>query len=103
MAPLHRTASSPHRGSIEVATLAALYLVYEIVRGQGHATVAAARAHTDWIVELERRFHVFGERTVQHAADSVQRPPASADESASRKTAPARRCFVSASARIAAA
>src|SRR5437867_7057950 len=75
VAPLHRTASSPHRGSIEVATLAALYLVYEIVRGQGHATVAAARAHTDWIVELERRFHVFGERTVQHAADSVPAMP----------------------------
>jgi hypothetical protein len=75
VAPLHRTASSPHRGSIEVATLAALYLVYEIVRGQGHATVAAAREHTDWIVELERRFHVFGERAVQHAADAVPAAP----------------------------
>jgi hypothetical protein len=75
VAPLHRTASSPHRGSIEVATLAALYVVYEVVRGQGHATVAAARAHTDWIVELERRFHVFGERAVQHAADAVPAAP----------------------------
>jgi hypothetical protein len=75
VAPLHRTASSPHRGSIEVATLAALYAVYEIVRGQGHATVAAAQAHTDWIVELERRFHVFGERAVQHAADAVPGAP----------------------------
>jgi PAP2 superfamily len=75
VAPLHRTASSPHRGSIEVATLAALYVVYELVRGQGHATVAAARAHTDWIVELERRFHVFGERAVQHAADAVPGAP----------------------------
>jgi PAP2 superfamily len=75
VAPLHRTASSSHRGSIEVATLAALYVVYEIVRGQGHATVAAARAHTDWIVELERRFHVFGERAVQHGADAVPAAP----------------------------
>jgi hypothetical protein len=75
VAPLHRTASSPHRGSIEVATLAALYAVYELVRGQGHATVAAAQAHTDWIVELERRFHVFGERAVQHAADAVPGVP----------------------------
>jgi hypothetical protein len=75
VAPLHRTASSPHRGSIEVATLAALYVVYEIVRGQGHATAAAAREHTDWIVELERRFHVFGERAVQHAADAVPAAP----------------------------
>jgi len=71
VAPLHRTASSPHRGSIEVATLIALYAVYELVRGQGHATVAAARVHTDWIVGLERHLHVFGERAVQHAADAV--------------------------------
>ncbi|TML30655.1 MAG: phosphatase PAP2 family protein [Actinobacteria bacterium] len=75
VAPLHRTASSPHRGSVEVATLVALYAVYEIVRGQGHATVAAARAHTDWIVHLEQRFHVFGERAVQHAADAVPGAP----------------------------
>jgi PAP2 superfamily len=75
VAPLHRTASSPHRGSIEAATLVALYAVYEIVRGQGHATVSAARTHTDWIVELERRFHVFGERAVQHAADAVPGAP----------------------------
>jgi PAP2 superfamily protein len=75
VAPLYRTASSPHRGSIEVATLAALYAVYEVVRGQGHATVAAAREHTGWIVDLERSLHVFGERTVQHAADAVPAMP----------------------------
>ena len=45
------------------------------MRGQGHATVAAARAHTDWIVHLEQRFHVFGERAVQHAADAVPGAP----------------------------
>jgi hypothetical protein len=60
---------------VEVATLAALYLVYEIVRGQGHASVAAARAHTDWVVGLERHSHVFGERAVQHAADAVPALP----------------------------
>jgi hypothetical protein len=75
VAPLNRTASSPHRGSVEVATLAALYAIYEIVRGQGHATVAAARAHTDWIVHLEQRFHLFGERAVQHAAAAVPGAP----------------------------
>jgi len=75
VAPLHRTASSPHRGSIEVATLVALYAVYELVRGQGHATVAAARAHTDWVVGLERHLHVFGERAVQQAADAVPGVP----------------------------
>jgi hypothetical protein len=75
VAPLNRTASSPHRGSVEVATLAALYAIYEIVRGQGNATAAAARAHTDWIVHLEQRFHFFGERAVQHAAAAVPGAP----------------------------
>ena len=75
VAPLNRTASSPHRGSVEVATLAALYAIYEVVRGQSHATVAAARANTDWIVHLEQHLHVFGERAVQHAADAVPGAP----------------------------
>jgi len=60
---------------VEVATLAALYLVYELVRGQGNATVSAARGHTEWIVALERHTHVFGERAVQHAADAVPAVP----------------------------
>jgi hypothetical protein len=53
---------------VEVATLAALYGVYEVVRGQGNATFAVARDHTDWIVTLERHLHLFGERAVQRAA-----------------------------------
>jgi PAP2 superfamily len=56
---------------VEVATLAALYGVYEVVRGQGNATFAVARDHTDWVVTLERHLHVFGERAVQHAADAI--------------------------------
>src|SRR5512133_1852104 len=75
VAPLYRTASSPHRGPVEVATLAALYAVYEVVRGRGNATVAAARAHTGWVVDLERSLHVFGERAVQQAADAVPAVP----------------------------
>ena len=75
VAPLSRTASSPHRGSIEVATLIALYAIYEIVRGQGHATVSVAREHTHWIVDLERSLHVFGERAVQHAVDTIPAVP----------------------------
>ena len=66
---VRRLASSPHRGLAEVATLIALYGLYEVIRGQGHATLSAARAHTDWIVGLERRLHVFGESAVQRAAD----------------------------------
>ena len=76
VASIHRAATSPHRGSVEVATLAALYAIYEVVRGQGHATVAAARAHTDWVVAVERHMHVFGERAVQRAADTLPALPA---------------------------
>jgi hypothetical protein len=61
-------ASSPRRGLVEVATLAGLYGFYEVVRGQGHATLASAREHTDGIVALEQHLHVFGERTIQNAA-----------------------------------
>jgi hypothetical protein len=74
VATLHRLpsfrslASSPRRGLVEVATLAALYGIYEAARGQGHATLAAARAHTDGIVSLEQNLHVFGEREIQSAA-----------------------------------
>lgn len=75
VAPLSRTAASPHRGSIEVATLIALYAIYEVVRGQGNATVAVAREHTHWVVDLERALHVFGERAVQHAVDTIPAVP----------------------------
>ena len=68
VATIRRLASSPHPGLIEVATLGFLYGVYEVVRGQGDATFAAARAHTQWIVDLERHSHVYGERAVQQAA-----------------------------------
>ncbi len=81
MATLHRLpslrslASTPHRGLVEVATIFGLYGLYEVVRGQGHATLGVARAHTDGIVALERHLHVFGERTVQHAAHWVPALP----------------------------
>jgi PAP2 superfamily protein len=56
---------------VEIATLAALYGVYELVRGQGHATLAAARSHTDAIVSLERHVHVYGEHALQRGVDSL--------------------------------
>jgi hypothetical protein len=71
VAPIQRAASSPRRGLVEVATLALLYGLYEVVRGQGNATPDVARAHTDWIVDLERNLHVFGERAVQNTADAI--------------------------------
>jgi PAP2 superfamily len=82
VATLHRLpsprslAGTPQRGAVEVAALAALYGVYEVVRGQGHATLAVARAHTDAIVALERHVHVFGELAIQRAAHWVPALPA---------------------------
>jgi PAP2 superfamily len=77
VATLHRLpslrslASTPHRGLVEVATIIGLYGIYEVVRGQGHASLGVAREHTDGIVALERHLHLFGERTVQQAAHWV--------------------------------
>jgi PAP2 superfamily len=76
VATLHRTAASPHRGPVEVATLVGLYAFYELVRGQGHATLAAAREHTDWVVGLERHLHVFGERAIQNGVQALPGLPA---------------------------
>jgi hypothetical protein len=56
---------------VEVATIIGLYGIYEVVRGQGHASLGVAREHTDGIVALERHLHLFGERTVQQAAHWV--------------------------------
>src|SRR2546421_6432611 len=72
---LRSLVSSPHRGLVEGATLVALYGVYELIRGGGNATLAAARAHTDSIVGFERHLHVFGEQSLQNAAHSVPALP----------------------------
>jgi hypothetical protein len=56
---------------VEVATIASLYGVYELVRGQADATLAAARAHTDAIVSLERDLHVYGEHALQRAVHEL--------------------------------
>jgi hypothetical protein len=61
---------------VEVATLFALYGVYEIVRGFGSASLQAARAHTDEIVSLERSLGVYGERGVQEFAERIPGLPA---------------------------
>ncbi|HZC28910.1 MAG TPA: phosphatase PAP2 family protein, partial [Gaiellaceae bacterium] len=48
---------------------------YELIRGRGHATLAAARAHSDAIVSVERHLHVFGERAVQDAVRALPAVP----------------------------
>jgi hypothetical protein len=60
---------------VEVATIAFLYGIYEILRGQGHATLAAARENTDEIVALERHLHLFSERAIQQGANWVPGVP----------------------------
>jgi len=60
---------------VEGATLVALYGVYELIRGGGNATLAAARSHTDSIVAFERHLHVFGEQSLQNAAHAVPALP----------------------------
>lgn len=74
-ASLLEVAATPHRGLVELAAIVGLYGFYELVRGQGHATLAAARAHTDAIVGLERHVHLFGERALQRAAHAVPALP----------------------------
>src|SRR5204862_3063567 len=58
-------------GLVEIGAAAALYGLYEGVRGFGSATLATARAHTDDIVALERHSGVFVERAVQHAVSGL--------------------------------
>jgi hypothetical protein len=65
-----------HSGLAELALVAALYAVYEFVRGFGSTSLAAARAHTADIVALERDAGVFVERGVQHAIDGLPALPA---------------------------
>src|SRR5262249_42653999 len=68
--------SRPQRALVEGGALAALYGIYEVVRGAGDASIAVARDHTHDIVSLERALHVFGERTVQEWSRGVPFLPA---------------------------
>ena len=53
---------------MEVATIAFLYGIYEILRGLGDPTLAVAQKHTAQIVALERDLNLYAERAVQQAA-----------------------------------
>ena len=69
--PLRTVLGRPYRGAVEIAALFGLYAAYEVVRGFGSPSFGAARAHSDAIVSLERRLHVFGESGIQDWASSV--------------------------------
>jgi hypothetical protein len=68
--------SRPHSGLAEVAGLAVLYGVYEVVRGVGGERFGEALHHTASIVALEKHLHLFCEQTVQNGAESVAFLPA---------------------------
>jgi hypothetical protein len=73
---IRRLAGRPHSGRMELVALAALYGVYELVRGFGGEDWAAARANTADIVALERRLSFFVERDVQQLASTIAGVPA---------------------------
>ena len=73
---VRRWLSTPHSGGREIAGLALLYALYEVVRGFGGEDWRAAFAHTDAIVELERSLGIFTERSIQAAAEAVPAMPA---------------------------
>jgi hypothetical protein len=70
------SALAAHSGKVELAAIAALYGLYEGVRGFGSATLATARAHTADIVALEQHVGVFVERPLQSAVAHLPVVPA---------------------------
>jgi hypothetical protein len=67
--------ASPHTGAIELAALAGLYAVYELVRGFGGENWDTALAHTQDIVALEQRLSVYGEQAVQEWTHTIPALP----------------------------
>ncbi len=70
------SALAAHSGKAELAAVAALYALYEGVRGFGSASLETARAHTADIVALEQRAGVFVERPLQSAVEHLPLVPA---------------------------
>jgi hypothetical protein len=67
--------SNSHSGAREIGGAALLYAVYEVVRGFGGENYAAAYAHTDDIVALERRVGVYWEHGIQRVAEAIPAVP----------------------------
>jgi hypothetical protein len=70
-----KVALRAHSGIAELAMAVGLYAFYEIVRGFGSTSLAAARSHTADIVALERHLGFFVERAVQHGLESLPGVP----------------------------
>src|SRR6476659_7983897 len=68
--------SQSHSGTREIAGLAALYGLYEVIRGAGTENVQAAMRHTDDIVAVEQSLGVYFERGIQQAFEGIPYAPA---------------------------
>jgi len=68
--------SRSHSGIREIAGLAVLYGLYEVIRGAGTENVQAAMSHTGDIVAVEQALGVYVERSVQQAFEAVPYAPA---------------------------
>jgi hypothetical protein len=68
--------SRSHSGTREIAGLAGLYGLYEVIRGAGTENVQAAMSHTADIVAVEQTLGVYVERSVQQAFETVPYAPA---------------------------
>lgn len=68
--------SRSHSGAREIAGLAVLYGVYEVIRGAGGENVEAAMRNTAEIVEVEQALGVYVERGVQDAFEAIPFAPA---------------------------
>lgn len=68
--------SRSHSGTREIAGLALLYGLYEVIRGAGTENVHAAMRHTDDIVAVEQALGVYVERGIQQAFEGIPYAPA---------------------------
>lgn len=59
------------RWAVEAMLLGGLYLAGELARGLARGGESSAEADAGTVVRLERRLHLFDERTIQHAVGHV--------------------------------
>jgi PAP2 superfamily protein len=67
--------SNSNSGAREIAGLAALYGLYEVIRGAGGEDVQAALSHTADIVAIEQGLGIYVERGVQGAFEAIPFAP----------------------------
>src|SRR5262245_38485221 len=72
---VRRWLMTAHSGVNELLALAALYGLYEVIRGFGGEDLTAALANTDDIVALEQHIGMYVERGVQTSVDGVAMLP----------------------------